>query len=664
VLYDFIWEEKRLRIDCENFSADIDEKGNIQRIVFREKVFEPPLKYTLYEINGEIADVSDFSTEEGEVSFKLTTKESSGRLTISPGRELKFHFEPDEEHTVNNVSIVMPFPLETEFHFSEIYNLGRKIDRDMPINEHFSTRLGFNFFLANLKDMWILFTTKQTNLRDVNLRLSRYPEMFIASFVWNLTFPKLGEKVDAFISVFPSMDEATKYYEDWLEKRYGVIKLRNDPTLPEWIHNVKLVIYLVMIQSDWKIAHDCDDIINLVKELREIGCPKDTLIYIDGFQGAFDSTYPTYQPHLDIGGEEKFKEMIDTIHKNGFRVMPHFNAWGIDPYHPKIDEYLKYALKDEDGNPQGWQTGGKIWGTTLPRSRPLEFRPGKVPFHGPKGAKSFTFETVYVPGMCEALFTVGGLKVGDARVKFTIGRRSITTPPGWFKTHDEYDLPFPFLLKHGRNKVHVEVLGNVKPDWSESWYELRRCFVPVSVWSHPIVRADTSKPEWIKIFVDEVESVVRKYNIDVVHVDATEYEWNKQILDALKERLPGVPISGEGFFTMSALRLWTFSWMKQCRDYIYDMAGINDKPDWLKKPSKVGNFVRDYVYTWYGYESFVPGAKIIDIPPPRPSLSKEELWRILRNARKLNYIPSLRLNYRKYGLDEESKKAIQEIASW
>jgi len=65
-----------------------------------------------------------------------------------------------------------------------------------------------------------------------------------------------------------------------------------------------------------------------------------------------------------------------------------------------------------------------------------------------------------------------------------------------------------------------------------------------------------------------------------------------------------------------------------------------------------------------GMDAFVPVGKIVAIFPPQLTpRPKEELWRIIRNARKLNYIPSLRLNYREYGIDEEAKKAIQEIAS-
>lgn len=679
-----------MKIDGENFSAYLDRKGNVLKIAFKDKLFEPPMKDSLYEINGEIADVSSMSSEK-ELSLKLTTTEVSGELIISPGKEIRFHLEPYKKDAAKNASLVLSYPLETEFHLPEYMNLGRKIDGEMPVGEQYSMG-GYNFFLANLRGMWIRFMTKQTRLRSARVHISRYPEVFIVTLTWNLAD-------DAFMAVFSSMNEAIKDYETWLEKELGIRKLRENSNVPEWVHNVKLVLFVDMMRSNWEIAHDYNDVINLAEELNKIGCPKDTLFYIPGWNGAYDSTYPTYRPHPELGGEEKFKEMMETLHKNGFRVMIHTNPWGLDPYHPKIDKYEKYVRRDEDGNYRGWQTGGMgIVGGATPPSRTLKLPSNKTSIHCPKRAMSFTFETVYVPHTCEALITVGNLKVGGARVKFTIDRRTILTPPGWFKDHEEYAFPFPLLLQRGRNKVQAEVIGEEEPDWSNSWYKIRRCFIstnPYSVWSHPILNADTSNLEWIKIFVDEVESVVRKYHIDAVHADSTVYDFppnSKQLLHILKERLPDIPISGE-WFRGQEMGYWTFSQganqssldisalmelmrmpnstmldILRKQGSLLDRGRIEKTYSWLNKPSPVSGFVKDYLKIYphlCAADAFVPVGKVCYICPPRLSLrSKEELWKALLDAEKLNYIPGLRLNYREYGLDEETKKAIQEIASW
>jgi len=410
------------------------------------------------------------------------------------------------------------------------------------------------------------------------------------------------------------------------------------------------------------------------------------LFYIPGYNGAYDSTYPTYGPHPDLGGEEKFREMVDALHENGFRVMIHTNAWGVDPCHPNIDEFLKYLVKDKNGDYAGWQTGTFTkWGIMAPQSRPLKFRTEKIRFKGPKGAKSFTFKTVYIPDSCESQVMVGGLNVSDARVKFTIDWRSISTPAGWFKDHDEYAFPFPFLLKPGENKVQVEVIGgDAKPDWSEAWYKIRYCFVPLNPyysWSYPILFADTNNPEWIKIFVDNVESVVRKYDIDAVHIDATEYHSNKKLYEALKQRLPDIALAGESFSTLDSLGYWTF--MQQAMQNMIGYLDVNrgtaqqgSLPDtsdleelyrWLNKPSPVCSFVKDYIHIYphlCAADAFVPIGKVCNVFSTRFSpRCPKELLKVTRDALKLDYIPGLRLNYRKYGLDDETKKVIREIVS-
>jgi len=360
---------------------------------------------------------------------------------------------------------------------------------------------------------------------------------------------------------------------------------------------------------------------------------------------------------------------------------------GSRPISPEIDKHLKYVLRDKNGNFAGFQTGTLTkWGIMAPPSRPLKFITDEIPFHGIRGARSFTFQTVYVPDICEALFTVGGLKVGDARVKFTIGRRSIITPPGWFRIHDKYDLPFPFLLKSGVNEAHVEVIDEAKPDWSESWYKIQYAFVPLNPytsWTHPILFADTANPEWIKIFVGNVENIVRKYDIDAVHVDATEYEWNKQLYIALKQRLPDIPLSGEGFATLSALGFWVFAQSDKCQSLLGyldvmrgtceqgalpDTSNLEELYEWLNKESPVSNFLEEYVKIYphlCATDAFVPVGKVCNIfPPHRSPRCSKQLWKVLRDARRLNYLPALRLNYRKYGLDDEMRKAIRELSSW
>jgi hypothetical protein len=178
-----------------------------------------------------------------------------------------------------------------------------------------------------------------------------------------------------------------------------------------------------------------------------------------------------------------------------------------------------------------------------------------------------------------------------------------------------------------------------------------------------------------------VEKAVRKYGIDAVHVDATGYERHPLILTALKERLPGVAIAGEGYSSLEALGFWSISQGagQSLTQHLELMRGTKEQaalPDrsemdalyaWLDKSSKVSDFVKDYIVNYphlCAAESFVPVGKVCNTLPPRLSpRRKEDLWRVLRDAPRLNYVPGLRVNYRRYGLDPDTERAVREIAA-
>jgi hypothetical protein len=686
--------EKLLTLSGKGFSTQWDPLGNLRSIVAGKRAFEPPMKYTLFEINGEAADVEPVGDDGEALSMKLTTKAASGTLTVSPGKEIRLRYEADEGDARDDVSLILSFPLEAEFHIPEKYNLGRKIDRDMPVGEWhssgsypisrytymeqykelYSKGLSFNFFLADVAGLWLRFMTRESHSKP-DVHISRHSEAFAVSFTWSCSD-------EAFLEVFSSMEEAVGNFQDWLEKSTGVRKLREVTSVPAWVHDVKLVFIVDMMRGNWEITHDFQDVINLAGDLKKIGCPEATLFYLPGWNGAYDSTYPIYEPHPELGGREKFREMMESLHRNGYRVMIHTNAWGLDPCHPDIDELIRYVRKDEEGSYRGWQCS--IPSLKIKR-RVLKFRSNSIALEAPEGADNFTVEMTRVPEECEAFIEVGAFRVGGARVRFTVDRRSAVSPPGWFEEKNSYLIPFPFLLKPGRNELRVEVMGGTKGDWGESWYRVRHCFIPptpYTSWSYPILSADTTNPEWIEVFVGNVASAVREYGIDTVHVDATGYEKHTEILDKLKERLPDVPIAGEGFSGLEALGYWTFCQgaRQSLTGYLEVMQGTRQQsslPDrgkleklygWLDKPSRVADFVGDYVRIYphlCAADAFVPVGKVCNTFPPRPSpRNNKDLWQVFRDARRLGYIPGLRVNHRKHGLDEETAKAVKELATW
>ena len=77
------------------------------------------------------------------------------------------------------------------------------------------------------------------------------------------------------------------------------------------------------------------------------------------------------------------------------------------------------------------------------------------------------------------------------------------------------------------------------------------------------------------------------------------------------------------------------------------------------------DFARDYIRTYphlCAVNAFVPVGKVCNTFPPRlMPMRIEEQWRVLRDAKRLGYIPTMRVNFREYGLDGETVKAIEEL---
>ena len=660
-----------------DFSLEFDGRGHICGIRFRERVLEFPVVCTTYQVAGDACQTAPIAGD-GDLSYQLHSANYSATLSVSPGKEITFEIRPGRGEDEQRVGFSLFLPSEAVLHLAEHRNIGRRIDAQMPVGESYSCTLQYNFLLVRVGDMWIRLRTNHSRHRTADIQIVRHPKQFGITYLWTTD-------TNVCLAVFASMQEAVDDYESWMEEAFEIRKLTDAArTLPDWVQNVRLIITADMLRSNWEISHDYTDVLRLARELRKTGCKKDTLLYIPGWQGAYDSTHPTYRPRPELGGADGFRSMVDGIHECGYRVMIHTTGWGIDPYHPDIDSLEHLVLRDEDGDYRGWQLSHKWY----PATKPLMFRTGRIPLNAPSAVRSFAFETAEIPDWCEALISVGGISTRKGRVRLVVGRRSIASLPGWFSGHSVYDYPYPLLLEPGKNEIRVEMVGETEPRWDEAWYRIRYCFRPVSPyssWTWPILMADMSHPEYVNIFVDSVSEVVREYGIDAVHVDATFVGPSdvasrpEVLLYRLRECLPGVAICGEAMGSFEAMGYWALS--QAATQSLADKTGVGRPPreqgslpvkeglgelyGWLDKESPVCGFAKDYFHSYphlCAANAFVPVGKVCNIfPPRRIPRTSEAQWRVLRDARRMDYIPGIRVNYREYGLDHETKEAILEL---
>ncbi len=145
-------------------------------------------------------------------------------------------------------------------------------------------------------------------------------------------------------------------HRKWMEKAYDVTPLHENPHYPAWASKINFVLELWGMRKDQPHPHHTfEQMIERINAWAKLHAPEETLLYLPGFaQGGIDSHAPDYSPSEFLGGERKFKELVDTAHLVGYRVMIHTNVLAMTFRHPLYEKFKKYQVVDVFGRKQGW----------------------------------------------------------------------------------------------------------------------------------------------------------------------------------------------------------------------------------------------------------------------------------------------------------------------
>ncbi len=145
-------------------------------------------------------------------------------------------------------------------------------------------------------------------------------------------------------------------YRSWMEETFRPPALSESESLPEWAHAVNFVLEMWGIGKDSpEPLHTFDQMIARLKRWKKLHDPARTLVYLPGFaEHGIDSRAPQYGPSPQLGGVAKFRELVDTAHALGYRVMAHTNVLAMTFNHPRFRELERHQVVDVFGRPQGW----------------------------------------------------------------------------------------------------------------------------------------------------------------------------------------------------------------------------------------------------------------------------------------------------------------------
>lgn len=663
-----------MKIISKNMAISIGEEGQITKVKLKGHQLDLSGKMTAYVLDSEVATISDIRQSERTVHAVLKTTKCCGELTIRGGRKISIDIRGKEEGRLNKIGFVLFLPQEAEIHLPERYTVGRIIDKDMPIGEVYTyQKFAYQFIVIKLEENWLGLSCPLKLTSDVNLQepYQGYPKVnvfrvedgFYLQYEW-------CPQVPLYLDTFHSLEEAADDYHTWLKETFGLVKLKDNPYIPEWVENTKLIITFDMGRMRGNIAHDYQHATDLCNDLHSIGCPQDTLLYIVGWSSSFQ-----YVPIETLGGKEKFRQMVDTAHRRGYRIMIHTLPWGADPYRPDFEKIKKFALKrdiimrwpEKVRGPSPWFAGLCIEGDFLMwpggwRQYEMDFiDSGKISIFTTMKEDNATFTTVHVPEECEARFTLGGISGEDARITVHINERCLSTPKGWFKENTSYTFPFTFFFFKGVNEVKIELSGKPITSLRISWYRIyeARGFSPN--WSvDPIVRMDISNPEWINLYTRKISQVVKEYNIDAVQLDAVAMWEKKGIYAQLRDQMPRIAFSTESC-TELGLGYSSFSQNDFSQgDLSQDTSlYVEKRSNWQKKYTDLPYFITKGYTRFYPHlrtpQGFVPTRNNLQVLP------KEVLAQFLENSERFHIIRNIRVNYKDYGLDPGAKEMIGSL---
>lgn len=131
-------------------------------------------------------------------------------------------------------------------------------------------------------------------------------------------------------------------YRNWLRDAYNYNALKR--LRPDWVNDVFLTL-------QWQACNPA-----VLDAVAEKIAPKHVLLHVPDWRtDGYDVNYPEYTAS-DTG-----RAFLHYAKERGFRVLPHFNYWGIDPNHPEFVRMSPYLVREAGtGRIRGWRWTGEI----------------------------------------------------------------------------------------------------------------------------------------------------------------------------------------------------------------------------------------------------------------------------------------------------------------
>lgn len=240
---------------------------------------------------------------------------------------------------------------------------GQMLTKDMTPDTTLSYKYPFwwnaQFVIGENKKGGVWIHTRNSDPRFKLLRVSRAEKSFGLTLGFEASAPLSSNTLEAewYVEGYKgSWKHPVDRHRKWLEKEFGLVKAEEHPNFPKWANDINFVLEIWGMRKDTSEPHHTfDEMKERLKEFSLLHDPRETLFYIPGYaEHGIDSHAPDYNPSRYLGGEEKFKELVDFAHELGCRVMIHTNVLAMTFTHPLYPEFKKHQVVDVFNRLQGW----------------------------------------------------------------------------------------------------------------------------------------------------------------------------------------------------------------------------------------------------------------------------------------------------------------------
>lgn len=314
--------------------------------------------HSVYAMCGQPAEIVSVIHEENLIRAQLRNRMAEAELMIEGGDEIAVRFratgKPNSEARglVSSLSITLPLPLDSQVQATDhIWEVPRmpvgKTAQLLPLNIQ-----GHQFGLVECGGLCTRVGTKSEPRYFPKAQLSRRKKCATITWTWEpkAPFPKRWQTPELRLETFDSVDSAVEDYRNWAASVFDYQKLEENPRVPAWFLNTRLVLSMDLWLMNGTILHDYHDVIELIEKLQALRVPEDTILYLTGWSYIYDNRYPEYLAAEKLGGESAFKSLVATAHQAGYRIMVHTNFYGMDQTLPNYPEYADSRVVDVRGN--------------------------------------------------------------------------------------------------------------------------------------------------------------------------------------------------------------------------------------------------------------------------------------------------------------------------